>query len=491
MDKLMFSKKSILGLVSIALALCSSSYAFAEDVTLLASQNGIILQDDGTYTYADDLRSGYTEPNGFLDGYKQRSWIDYDISTLPEKVDVNKVSFHLKKINGVTWNQTINVYSFSNGEFGPNSTDYSKMAKGNLVGSLLYGGTDNTYAPNSNFEKNLSKLIEDYRKANKKNIYLTLINKDEKNGNALFEGQPRLNITYQAVTDPTVPTEPTPKPISNSAFSMHYDNDKLAIEWDSIADTDYYTIEVKNKSISCHTSSKPEFSMTIRKDELEKTSFKIKAREGDISSQCDGTVFAESKFLKIFYVANNLSKRVNVRMSHDGDEELTVYWEPVFGANFYQISTDEYPCYRAYKGTSFTRELKEKFLDDYGITVKAIRGAYNSSCKGYQIASSGKVYFQTVGDRPSFVKLVMTGNADSSLSGSITCLKPDGTRTGCSLTGNRPRGKSCSVNCPVGSLATMTCETTNPRREVDKATFVGEYVTVTERGRTGTCSVTD
>jgi hypothetical protein len=51
----------------------------------------------------------------------------------------------------------------------------------------------------------------------------------------------------------------------------------------------------------------------------------------------------------------------------------------------------------------------------------------------------------------------------------------------CTLIGNRPRGKSCSISCPVGNTVTMSCASNNANRPIDDFEFT--------QGATGTSDI--
>lgn len=85
--------------------------------------------------------------------------------------------------------------------------------------------------------------------------------------------------------------------------------------------------------------------------------------------------------------AVNLPSPTNLYAYHDGDEELTVTWDAVSGADEYWIYTgatasgvDIQPyLYRIRTGTSWTRELKLKYRGQYRIWIAARDNAGNTS----------------------------------------------------------------------------------------------------------------
>lgn len=64
------------------------------------------------------------------------------------------------------------------------------------------------------------------------------------------------------------------------------------------------------------------------------------------------------------------------------------------------------------------------------------------------------------------VTLSMGGNANSAGVGSLTCAGRS-----CVVRGNRPKGISCSVDCPSGSTVFLDCASNNSRRPVEDAHF--------------------
>ncbi|MEO1337739.1 MAG: serine protease [Myxococcota bacterium] len=67
----------------------------------------------------------------------------------------------------------------------------------------------------------------------------------------------------------------------------------------------------------------------------------------------------------------------NVSNSRD-DEDVTIRWDAVPGADFYVLSTEEYDCYRVRISPSYSRELKRRY--QWPIRIKAMTGTYSSSC---------------------------------------------------------------------------------------------------------------
>ncbi len=88
------------------------------------------------------------------------------------------------------------------------------------------------------------------------------------------------------------------------------------------------------------------------------------------------------------------------------------------------------------------------------------------------------------------VTIKIGGNMNTSGVMGVNC----GTQS-CQLVGNRPRGKSCTISCPVGSTAAMSCASNNSNRPIDDFEFIqGASGTSDVVGLTpiiGICNFTD
>ncbi len=88
------------------------------------------------------------------------------------------------------------------------------------------------------------------------------------------------------------------------------------------------------------------------------------------------------------------------------------------------------------------------------------------------------------------VTIKIGGNYNSSGVMAVSCGPAN-----CQLVGNRPRGKSCSISCSVGSTVAMTCASNNPRRWIDDFEFTqgasGTSDTVGTASIVGICNFTD
>ncbi|MFT6098765.1 MAG: hypothetical protein ACJAYF_001308 [Arenicella sp.] len=74
------------------------------------------------------------------------------------------------------------------------------------------------------------------------------------------------------------------------------------------------------------------------------------------------------------------------------------------------------------------------------------------------------------------VTIEIGGNYNMAAVMQVSCGTPS-----CTLIGNRPRGKSCSISCPVGNTVTMSCASNNANRPIDDFEFT--------QGATGTSDI--